>query len=183
MAATDLNPCTDTNSSPTPSSSEQVNRPSAIPSRLADDLRRIAEIGALPGGGITRPGFTQLERQAHELVGGWLRELGLEVRTDPIGNTIAERGGRRTGPFIGVGSHLDSVPHGGRFDGIVGVVGTIELLRLLNEAGETTEHPLRVVLFACEEGARFGEPCIGSKAIVGAWDGRDLARVRDAEGV
>src|SRR5205823_5536214 len=79
--------------------------------------------------------------------------------------------------------HLDSVPHGGRFDGIVGVVGAVELVRMLNEAGLTTEHPLRVVIFAGEEGARFGEPCIGSKAIVGAWDGRDLSRVRDVDGV
>ena len=151
--------------------------------RIADDLRAIGEIGALPEGGVTRPGFTPLERQAHELVGGWLRDLGLTVRVDAIGNTIAERPGHRPGPFIGVGSHLDSVPHGGRFDGIVGVVGAVELVRMLDEAGLTTEHPLRVVLFVGEEGARFGEPCIGSKAIVGHWEGRDLTRVRDVEGV
>ena len=157
--------------------------PSANPSRLADDLRAIGEIGALPNGGVTRPGFSPLERQAHELVGGWLRELGLTVRTDVIGNTIAERPGRRSGPFIGFGSHLDSVPHGGRFDGIVGVVGAVEVIRLLNEAGLTTEHPLRLVLFAGEEGARFGEPCVGSRAIVGGWENRDLARIRDREGV
>jgi allantoate deiminase len=157
--------------------------PTANPSRLADGLRAIAAIGALPGGGVTRPGFTELERQAHDLVGGWLRELGLAVRTDTIGNTIAERPGRQSGPFIGFGSHLDSVPQGGRFDGIVGVVGAVETIRLLNEAGLTTEHPLRVVLFVGEEGARFGEPCVGSKAITGYWDGRDLTRVRDTDGV
>lgn len=157
--------------------------PSANPSRLADDLRAIGKLGALPEGGVTRPGFSSLERQAHEVVGGWLGDLGLKVRVDAIGNTIAERPGRRDGPYIGLGSHLDSVPHGGRFDGIVGVVGAVELIRLFDEASLTTEHPLRVVLFAGEEGARFGEPCIGSKAIVGAWDGRDLSRVRDAEGV
>jgi allantoate deiminase len=166
---------------PTPDTRHLV--PPANPSRIADDLRTIGQIGALPSGGVTRPGFTPLERQAHELVGGWLRDLGLEVRGDAIGNTIAERRGRRPGPFIGFGSHLDSVPQGGRFDGIVGVVGAVETIRLLNEAGLTTEHPLRVVLFAGEEGARFGEPCIGSKAIAGAWDGRDLGRIRDAEGI
>jgi hydantoinase/carbamoylase family amidase len=124
-----------------------------------------------------------LEREAHELVGGWLRELGLRLRTDAIGNTIAERKGIRPGPFLAIGSHLDSVPHGGQFDGVVGVVGAVELVRLLNEAGLETEHPVRVALFTGEEGARFGEPCIGSKAIVGAWEGRDLTRVRDAEGI
>lgn len=157
--------------------------PRANPSRIADALRAIGEIGALAEGGVTRPGFTPLERQAHELVAGWLGEQGLAVRVDAIGNTIAERPGRRPGPFIGFGSHLDSVPHGGRFDGIVGVVGAVELIRLLDEAGLPTEHPLRVVLFAGEEGARFGEPCIGSKAIVGYWDGRDLSRVLDVDGV
>ena len=166
-----------------PAPGPQPPTPTADPSRLADDLRAIGEIGALPDGGVTRPGFTPLERQAHDLVGGWLRELGLEPRTDAIGNTIAERQGRRPGPFIGLGSHLDSVPHGGRFDGIAGVVGAVELVRLLNEAGLITDHPLRVVLFVGEEGARFGEPCIGSKAIVGGWDGRDLSRVRDTEGI
>ena len=151
-----------------PAPSSQPPTPTADPSRLAEDLRAIGEIGALPDGGVTRPGFTPLERQAHDLVGGWLREMGLEPRTDAIGNTIAECNGHRPGPFIALGSHLDSVPHGGRFDGIAGVVGAVELVRLLNEAGLTTEHPLRVVLFVGEEGARFGEPCFGSKAIVGA---------------
>src|SRR5688572_1097694 len=89
----------------------------ANPSRLADDLRAIAQIGALPGGGVTRPGFSTLEREAHELVAGWLSDLGLTIRVDPAGNTIAERSGRLTGPFIAIGSHLDSVPQGGRFDG------------------------------------------------------------------
>jgi allantoate deiminase len=162
---------------------DQSGRPSANPSRLADDLRLIGEIGALPDGGVTRPGFSGLERQAHALVAGWLHELGLTVRTDAVGNTIAERSGRLAGPFIGFGSHLDSVPQGGRFDGIVGVVGAVELIRMLVEAGHLTEHPLRVVLFAGEEGARFGEPCIGSRAIVGGWENRDLSRIRDREGV
>lgn len=155
----------------------------ANPSRIADDLRAIGEIGAEPDGGVSRLAFTPLERQAHELVAGWLRELGLQVRVDAIGNTIAERRGRRPGPAIGFGSHLDSVPHGGRFDGIVGVVGAVEVARLLAEHGVTTEHPLRLTIFAGEEGARFGEPCIGSKAIAGLWEGRDLSRIRDVEGV
>ncbi len=161
----------------------EPTRPAASSARLADDLRAIAQIGALDGGGVSRPGYSLLEREAHQLVAGWLRALGLTVRVDAAGNTIAERPGYRPGPFIGFGSHLDSVPHGGRFDGIVGVVGAVELVRMLNEAGRTTSFPLRLAVFAAEEGARFGEPCIGSKSIVGAWDGRDLTRVRDAEGI
>ncbi len=156
----------------------------ANPSRIAEMLEAIARTGADADGGISRLCFTPAEREAHALVGGWLKDLGLSVRQDAIGNTIAERRGSEPGlPAIGVGSHLDSVPHGGQFDGIVGVVGAVELVRLLHEQGVATRHPIRVVIFAGEEGARFGEPCIGSKAIVGALATRDLNAMWDAQGV
>jgi allantoate deiminase len=155
----------------------------ADPSRISAMLSDVAEIGADPTGGISRLAFTLAEREAHALVGGWLRELGLAVRQDAVGNTLAERAGSlASAPAIGLGSHLDSVPHGGRFDGIVGVVGAVEAVRLLEENRVRTAHPLRVVVFAGEEGARFGEPCIGSKFVAGVLDGRDVQRVRDAEG-
>jgi allantoate deiminase len=158
--------------------------PKPDPARIAGDLRALAEIGADPGGGVTRLCFTQEERRAHRQAAGWARDLGLEVRTDAVGNTLATRRGRRPGaPAIAVGSHLDSVPHGGNFDGTVGVAAAIELVRMLDQAGIDTDHPLCVAAFAGEEGARFGEPCIGSKAAVGALQERDLARLRDARGV
>jgi allantoate deiminase len=150
---------------------------------IGEKIVRIARIGSEPDGGVSRLAFTRAEREAHELVGGWLRDLGLDVRTDAIGNTIATLAGAGSGPAVGVGSHLDSVYHGGRFDGIVGVVGAVELVRLLVADGTRLERPLRVVIFAGEEGARFGEPCIGSKAVAGDLTGRDLSRIRDAEGV
>lgn len=156
----------------------------AQPGRIANMLRLIAEIGADAEGAISRLAFSKAERDAHELVAGWLRELGLTVHQDAIGNTIAERRGQRAGaPAIGVGSHLDSVPHGGGYDGIVGVVGAVELVHLLDERKALTEHPLRVVCFAGEEGARFGEPCIGSKAAVGLLERRDPGAMRDRDGV
>ncbi|HET7636776.1 MAG TPA: Zn-dependent hydrolase [Candidatus Limnocylindria bacterium] len=157
----------------------------ANPARIAEMLTAIAAIGADPSGiGISRVGFSQAERDAHALVSGWLRERGLSIRTDAIGNTIAERPGTDPSlPAIGFGSHLDSVPHGGRFDGIVGVVGAVELIHLLSESGRKTAHPLRVVIFAGEEGARFGEPCVGSKAVAGHLANRDLNLMRDAKGI
>lgn len=156
----------------------------ASPSRISQMLRDIAAIGADPSGGVSRLAFTDSERGVHQLVAGWLRELGLTVRQDAIGNTIAERPGSEPGaPAIGVGSHVDSVPHGGSFDGTVGVVAAVELARLLVEHDVATTHPIRVVVFVGEEGARFGEPCIGSKAVVGVWQERSLDDVRDAEGV
>lgn len=158
--------------------------PRAEPGRIATMLRAIAEIGADGEGAVSRLAFTPAERKAHDLVAGWLRDLGLAVRQDAIGNTIAERRGRRTDlPAIAVGSHLDSVPRGGRFDGIVGVVGAVELVRLLAEREAEIDHPVRVVCFAGEEGARFGEPCIGSKAVTGMLERRDLRLMHDMEGV
>lgn len=153
-------------------------------SRIAEMLRAIGEIDAAPAGGVSRLGYTRGERDAHALVGGWLQELGLRVWQDDAGNTIAERSGTAPArPAIGTGSHLDSVPHGGRYDGIVGVVGAVEFVRLLVERGAEMTHPLRVVLFAAEEGARFGEPCIGSKIVSGALAGRNFEAMRDAGGV
>lgn len=155
----------------------------AEPARISAMLDEIGRIGADADGGVSRLGFTQQEREAHELVGEWLRDLGLSVRTDAAGNTIAERKGRRAGlPAIGTGSHLDSVSHGGRFDGIVGVVASVELARILEEGVVVSEHPFRFVIFAGEEGARFGQPCIGSKAVVGKLEHRDFSELVDAEG-
>ena len=164
---------------------ESAAPPRADPTRIGARLGEIARIGAdADGEGISRISFTAQEREAHDLVRGWLHELGLGVSTDAIGNTIAELPGTDTGlPAIGVGSHLDSVPHGGRFDGIVGVVGAVELTALLVAEGVRLRHPLRIVIFAGEEGARFGEPCVGSKAVTGQLADRDLGRMRDARGV
>jgi allantoate deiminase len=157
-------------------------RPDAA--RLGRMLGQIARIGSQADGAVSRLGFTRLERDAHALVGGWLSELGLEVRVDEIGNTIAELSGTRAdAPAIGVGSHLDSVPHGGRYDGIVGVVGAVELVRLLSANRAAMAHHIRVVIFAGEEGARFGEPCIGSKAAAGLLADADLSRLLDGDGM
>ena len=156
----------------------------ADPSRISEMLRALGEIGADPAGGVSRLAFTAAEREAHALVRAWLQEMGLSVRQDPAGNMVAERPGTlASAPAIGVGSHLDSVPHGGRFDGAAGVVGAVELVRLLSESGAQMQHPVRIVAFAAEEGARFGEPSIGSKAVVGLLEGRDLHRIQDPDGV
>jgi hydantoinase/carbamoylase family amidase len=154
----------------------------AAPGRISAMLEEIAALGADPPG-VSRLAYTREERAAHQLVASWLRGLGLDVTTDTVGNTIATFAGTRPdAAAIAFGSHLDSVPHGGRFDGIVGVVGMVETLRLLRESNANLTHPLRAVVFAAEEGARFGEPCIGSKFIVGALRDPDLDRLVDATG-
>jgi allantoate deiminase len=157
-------------------------RPDAA--RIASMLEQIAATGTMPRRpGVTRLAYSEPERAAHRLFAGWLEEIGLTVRTDAAGNTIAELPGTDPhAPAIGIGSHLDSVPEGGRFDGIVGVVGAVEAARVLAGRAARTAHPLRFVAFAAEEGARFGEPCIGSKIVARRLRTSTLAR-RDRDGV
>lgn len=152
-------------------------------SRLARDLGRLATIGIDQAGGISRLSFTPAEREGHAALAEWMSQAGLRVWTDAFGNTYGERPGRSLRlPAIALGSHLDSVPHGGQFDGAVGVVGALEVIRLLDSAGIRTHHPLRVVAFAGEEAARFGLGCLGSRAATGLLTPRDTERLRDAQG-
>lgn len=156
----------------------------ANPERISEMLDAIAQISETPAeSGVTRWAFTPLEREAHELWSSWMRDLGLRVWTDPVGNTIAERPGRSGGPAIATGSHLDSVPRGGRFDGIVGSIGAAHVAEMLAAEDVVTDHPLRFVVFVCEEGARFGQACIGSKAAGGMWTFEELQQKKDAAGV
>lgn len=156
----------------------------ADPARLTAMIDSLAAIDEAPEqDGVTRWAYTPAEREAHALVGGWFQELGLTVRTDTVGNTIAERPGRSSRPCIATGSHLDSVPNGGRFDGIAGVVAAVETARILVENDLDHDHPIRFVAFAAEEGARFGQGCIGSKAVAGLWTPDALRSMRDANGI
>ncbi|APU22886.1 amidase, hydantoinase/carbamoylase family [Actinoalloteichus sp. GBA129-24] len=168
---------------------EAVSEPTGTPRRLAPradriraDLEHFATLSE-PGPGVTRLAFTELERAAHRYAAEELAALGCRVHTDVAGNTIAELPGSVAGaPAIGSGSHLDSVPSGGRFDGIAGVVAAVEVARLLAESDIRLRHPYRVVVFAAEEGARFGQACTGSRIVAGLTDSADLDRLTDHEG-
>jgi len=151
--------------------------------RIAEMLDAIAAISDA-GEGINRIAYTATERRAHALVAGWLRDLGARVSVDAVGNTLAEFAG--TDPTLGAlgtGSHLDSVPEGGAFDGVAGVVAAIEVMRTLAEDGRRLRHPLRVIAFAAEEGARFGQACLGSKAAAGLLGTADAHELRDLDGI
>lgn len=150
--------------------------------RISEMIHALAQVGAEHGGGVSRLALSRLEREAHGMVADWLIGIGLEVHQDAIGNTIAVLPGEG-GRAIGVGSHLDSVPLGGRFDGVVGVVAAIEVARAFAQRDRPLSHELRVVAFAAEEGARFGQACIGSKAVAGHAGPRDLDRLRDKDGI
>jgi allantoate deiminase len=155
--------------------------PKADPRRVARFLREVGEIGADPRGGWTRLAFGREERAAHAIFERWAADLGLKLSTDAIGNTFAELTGNATGPALLVGSHLDTVPRGGNFDGTAGVAVALEVARLLIEFGGLNR-PYRAVVFSGEEGARFGAPCIGSRVATGAFTTETLSTLTDREG-
>ncbi len=129
--------------------------------------------------GVARPGYSRLECDAHAVFADFMRERGLSVRTDAVGNTIAELPGTQPGlGAIGTGSHLDSVHRAGRFDGIAGVVTAMLIAERAVTEGLTPRRPWRFVVFATEEGARFGQACIGSRFVAG----RPVGELVDAAG-
>lgn len=158
-------------------------QPQTTTETLVDELlnrfARLSETGHGPG--VTRLAYTPLEREAHAVFTEFMTDLGLAVWTDQAGNTIAELAGRRPGPAIGTGSHLDSVPNAGAYDGIAGVIAAMIAARQVAEQ-EAFDHPLRFVAFAAEEGARFGQACTGSRLAAGLTESADLDQLHDAAG-
>jgi allantoate deiminase len=151
--------------------------------RLWRRLFELAKIGEAEDGGVTRLSFTKEERAAKDLVASYMREAHLAVRMDAAGNLIGRREGWDSGaPIVLVGSHVDSVPNGGNFDGPLGVLSAIEAVQSMSERGVETEHPVEVVAFTDEEGARFGFGMIGSRATAGILTTEDLAR-EDEDGI
>ncbi|HSB69809.1 MAG TPA: Zn-dependent hydrolase [Candidatus Methylomirabilis sp.] len=151
--------------------------------RLMADLETFSAIGGDGKGGVTRLAFTPPDRSARRLFQEKLTQAGLVVRVDAIGNVFGRRGGREQGlPPVLLGSHLDSVPDGGRFDGPLGVLSALEVIRMLSDGRVETRRPIEVVCFAAEESSRFGSGTLGSKAVVGKLRPDMLGALRDAEG-
>ncbi len=144
--------------------------------------RRSAELSRIAGRGtsVSRLGLSADEQQARELVGGWLAARGAEVRRDAAANLFARFPGQ--GETILVGSHLDSVPEGGRFDGALGVLCAVEAVESLVDANVKTRCPIEVVAWADEEGARFGVGLFGSTAAFGRL-ARGVSERRDRDGI
>jgi allantoate deiminase len=152
--------------------------------RLWRRISDLGEIGKQRGGGITRLSLTEEERAAKDLVASYMEEAGLSVYEDAVGNLFGRREGRDPGsPTVLVGSHVDSVYNGGNFDGPLGVLAGIEVLQTMGERGMETEHPIEVVAFTDEEGARFSFGMIGSRALAGKLGAGDLENYEDRDGV
>ena len=148
---------------------------------LEDDLSRLAEFSAA-GSGVTRLAWSPEHLEALRWLIGRAEEAGMAATLDPAGNLIAQWEGDGGGPAFALGSHLDSVPTGGRYDGALGVLGGLAAIELLRERGFSPSGPVWLVAFMDEEGTRFGESMFGSRAFVG--EELDLyLRQMDSDGV
>jgi len=143
--------------------------------RLRGTLEEMAKIGATPAGGVQRLALSDEDRKARDLFVRWLKELSLEVTIDEMGNIFGRRAGRADSlPPVMMGSHVDSQPRGGRFDGILGVMGALEVMRTLSENKVQTERPVIIVDWTNEEGSRFAPAMVSSGVWAGALE-RDYA--------
>ena len=138
--------------------------------RLWDSLMQLAQIGATEKGGVCRLALTDLDKQGRDLVTGWAREAGLTVTIDKIGNGFLRRAGKNNSlPPIVTGSHIDTQPTGGKFDGNYGVLAGLEVVRTLNDHNVVTEAPIEVAFWTNEEGSRFVPVMMGSGVFAGAF--------------
>jgi N-carbamoyl-L-amino-acid hydrolase len=136
--------------------------------RLMRRLMKLAEVGAIDGGGVCRLALTDADRAGRDLVLKWMRELGLTVTVDKIGNVVGTRAGTSDLKPVIIGSHIDTVRTGGKYDGNLGVLGGLEVIETLNDARVVTGHPIAVAFFTNEEGSRFAPDMMGSAVHQGA---------------
>lgn len=134
--------------------------------------------------GITRVAYTNEEQAGTHAFMRMCKAEGLEIRLDACGNLIARRDGIRNDlPPVVMGSHLDTVYQGGKYDGVVGVTAGLEVIKRLNDKGINTEHPIEIIAFACEESSRFGVSTVGSKAMAGLIDKENYRHLKDRDGI
>jgi len=152
--------------------------------RLWRSLMDMARIGATPRGGVRRLALTEEDRRGRDLFAQWCREAKLTVSVDEAGNLFARRDGTdpRAAPVL-IGSHLDTQPEGGRFDGAYGVLAALELARTLNDADIATQKPIEIVSWTNEEGARFTPAMLGSAVFTGTMPLADALAKHDAQHV
>jgi N-carbamoyl-L-amino-acid hydrolase len=151
--------------------------------RLWASLMELAQIGATPKGGVCRLTLTDLDKQGRDLVLGWAREAGMSITIDKIGNGFMRRAGRNNSlPPIMTGSHIDTQPTGGKFDGNYGVLAGIEVVRTLNDLGIETEAPIEVAFWTNEEGSRFVPVMMGSGVFAKAFTLEHAYAATDTEG-
>ena len=151
--------------------------------RLWDSLMEMAKIGATPAGGVNRLTLTDLDRQSRDLFIAWCKDAGCSIKVDRMGSIFARRAGSDDSlPPVMLGSHLDTQPTGGKFDGALGVMAALEVLRSLNDLDIKTRHPIEIVSWTNEEGSRFAPAMTASGVFAGVLKLEDALDIRDVDG-
>src|SRR5438552_1755275 len=156
----------------------QINR-----KRVEGTMAALGRIGETPAGGLSRLALTDEDRRGRDLLVEWMRAAGLTVAIDRMGNIFGERPGREALPPVFMGSHADSVPTGGKYDGQLGVLCALEVIRTLQDGSVQTRHPVGMVIFTNEEGARFQPAMIGSGVMAGKIPLEDAYNAQDRDGL
>ena len=151
--------------------------------RLQASIEELGRIGATERGGLTRLALTDEDKRGRDLLVRWMRQAGLRVSVDQMGNIFGERAGQPGQPPVMMGSHADSVPTGGKYDGQLGVLCGLETIRVLNDHRVRTRHPVTLVIFTNEEGARFQPAMIASGVMAGKIPLEDAYNARDKDGL
>ena len=161
------------------SSNPQAGNVAINAARLNDTLTALGQIGNTDEG-MQRVAFSPLDVAGRDYVMELMRRAGMAVRIDAAGNIIGRiEGSGGSLPAIALGSHTDTVPAGGQYDGALGVIAAIEVVQALKDAGHTTRHPLEVMVFTNEEGTSFHRWLLGSRAVAGLWEAEDFSAVAD----
>ncbi len=151
--------------------------------RLEATMEELGRVGATERGGLTRLALSDEDRRGRDLMVNWMRQAGLRVTVDQMGNIFGERAGEPGRPAVMMGSHVDSVPTGGQYDGQLGVLCALEVIRTLNDQRTRTRHPVTLVIFTNEEGARFQPAMIASGVMAGKIALEDAYNARDKDGL
>jgi len=151
--------------------------------RLEATIEELGRVGATARGGLTRLALSDEDKQGRDLMIDWMRQAGLRVTVDQMGNIFGERPGAPGHAPVMMGSHVDSVPTGGKYDGQLGVLCALEAIRVLNDQRVRTRHPVTLVIFTNEEGARFQPAMIASGVMAGKIPLEDAYNARDKDGL
>jgi beta-ureidopropionase / N-carbamoyl-L-amino-acid hydrolase len=152
--------------------------------RLWNSLMEMAKIGGTKKGGCCRLALTDLDKQGRELYIKWAEEAGCTVKVDAVGNIMCTRPGEDMSLLpVGTGSHLDTQPTGGKFDGVYGVLAGLEVVRSLNDQGIKTKHPIEISVWTNEEGSRFAPAMMGSGVVSGRFTLEEILDSKDVDGI
>lgn len=163
---------------------ETKMKPTINITRLQSTFDVSSSIGTTEKGGLTRLALTKEDVKIRDVFVEWLKEAGLAVKIDDLGNIYGRREGKKKeAGAVMIGSHLDTLPKGGRFDGILGILSSLEVIRTLNDLNIETDRPIEIVNFTNEEGERFTPPMQGSGVITGNYDKEIIYKLKDKDGI